>query len=231
MKLWLSVKNIAEILLIDKRTIQKHCQKGNFEFRQVDNNYEVSIESVLKYYVNVGDIDKVERLQNYISSETEDKQENNIIVHKEKTKEQISDKAIAKYQVVRNYLRFIDENRNVSKVVAGRLFVENFNKTESELRSYLGEISLQSIYRWLKTLEENNWDIDSLKSKKQEIGRSISIQEREILIPMLLNPNKPLIAEIIKRAKEKMITQGIEPKSDITYRRFIDDWKKENQDI
>lgn len=230
MKLWFKSKDISSIIGINKQLISYHCQKGNFEYRQVDNTYEISLESVLKYYVNIGDIDKVEKLQKYISSEADEK-ENKVVVYKGQTKEQISDKAIAKYQVVRNYLRFIDENRNISKVVAGRLFVENFNKTESELRSYLGEISLQSVYRWLKTLEENNWDIDSLKSKKQEIGRSISIQEREILIPLLLNPNKPLIAEIIKRAKQKMISQGIEPKSDITYRRFIDDWKKENQDI
>ena len=190
MKLWFKSKDISSIIGINKQLISYHCQKGNFEYRQVDNTYEISLESVLKYYVNIGDIDKVEKLQNYISTEADDKQENNIVVYKEQTKGKISDKAIAKYQVVKNYLRYIEDNRNISKVVAGRLFVENFNKTESELRSYLGEISLQSVYRWLKTLEENNWDIDSLKSKKQEIGRSISIQEREILIPLLLNPNK-----------------------------------------
>jgi len=48
---------------------------------------------------------------------------------------------------------------------------------------------------------------------------------------MLLNPNKPLISEIIKRAKENMISKGIEPKSDITYRRFINYWKRENKDL
>jgi len=90
---------------------------------------------VIKYYVSIGDIDKVEKLQKYILSETEDKQENDIVIHKEQAKEQISDKAIAKYQIVMNYLRYIVKNSNIRKVIAGKLFVENFNKTESDLKN------------------------------------------------------------------------------------------------
>jgi putative transposase len=222
----------ANRLGISKRAIQLHCEKGNFEFKTDKVNgrdgYLISVESMFKYYSKIGDWDKCERLLDLL------KQEPTLENLPNKFSDKIiDDVTLAKFQVAKLFDTILELAEK--KTEAGENFVKSFNNgAYPNLKNLVGEISLRSLYRWREILIENNWDPDSLCHQYKAINvRSVSNKEAEVLIPLLLNPNRPLISEIISQFKKIIIEQnpGYQFKSDITYRRFIQDWTRKNIDL
>ena len=101
-----------------------------------------------------------------------------------------------------------------------------------EVFSVLGKIkSWKTIERWQKALEEANGDVTVLEPNYKPKPVAISKAEAEILLPLLLHPNGLPVSDIIRTAKMKMRAQGIAPKSDASYRRFLNNWIKNNYDL
>lgn len=227
--LWISVSEGVNRLGITKMGIWKHIKLHHFETRKVKMNggwgYEISIESMFRYYERIGDWDKCNKILELITGGEEIKPNTGA--------DSVSEEALAKYQVCK-ILDMVLMN-SLKKVKAVENFVVSFNSgMYKTLLDITGPISVRSIYRWYKMLKDSGWDISVLEpgwKKTDRIYRTVTNKEAEILIPMILNPNRPLISEIIKQAKEEFIKRGIAIKSDVTYRRFINEWSKKNVDL
>lgn len=233
--LQLSVKWIGRVeggnrLGISKIAMLKHIQQGHFVTRKVRMNggfgYEIALESVFNYYNKLGDWDKCEKILNWIKESSDfglglkgQEGQNGIL----------DDTALAKYQVC----KLLDEIilKADKKTIAVERFVNSFNNgSYPELLNVLGKISVRSVYRWYGDIKDN-WDLSVFEREMKPTARTISNKEAEILIPMLINPNRPLVSEILKLAKQEFANRGISIKSDVTYRRFIEDWTRKNIDL
>lgn len=225
---WLRLSEGAKWFGVSERLLQYHCKQGHFVWRKVKMNgglgYEIAIESMFSYYNSIGDWAKCEKILRWIQEEGE--RRSNI----ENSNKILDDKSLAKYQIC----KLLDEVilKADKKTIAVERFVNSFNQgSYPALFERVGQISVRSVYRWLGEMRESNWDISVFERQLKPSARSISNKEAEILIPMLLNPNRPLVSEILKRAKEEFLKRGITIKSDVTYRRFIADWTKRNIDL
>lgn len=228
-----SVKWIGRVeggnrLGISKIAILKHIKQGHFVTRKVKMNggfgYEISVESMFKYYESIGGWGKCNKIIQLMRPEIEDED-----VKKKDNYGYLDDEAYAKYQLC----KIADEIIKMAKSrrLAIEKFVNSFNKgAYPELLKVLGKISLRSVYRWYGMIKKN-WDISVFEKEKSSSIRCISNREAEILVPMLLNPNRPLISETLKLAKDEFLKRGIKPKSDVTYRRFIEEWRSKNVDL
>ncbi|MEJ5351943.1 MAG: transposase [Melioribacteraceae bacterium] len=243
---WIKVAEGYNRLGISQQAIQKHIQKGHFVTRKVRMNggygYEISVESMFRYYEKLGDWEKCLRIIQFLADNSEVK--NSEILHSDfigtkndgeilgiaQNSINLSDEAASKYNITKI---FDDILRNSSKKIEiAKKFVEDFNNgLYNNLKSKIGEISLRTLYRWRKKLKENNWDPACFEPEIKPSIRTISNKEAEVLIPLLLNPNRPLISEILKEAKQIFIQKGYSLKSDATYRRFIMDWRNKNIDL
>lgn len=229
---WITVAEGGQCLGLKNRVIKYHCQKGHFVTRRVKMNggfgYEIALESMFNYYNSIGDWAKCEKILGMmqelstIEGKTTDRASSVPTI--------TTDMALAKFQIC----KLLDEVilKADKKTIAVEKFVNSFNQgSYPQLFECIGQISVRSVYRWYRDLRDNNWDINVFEKELKPTTRTISNKEAEIIIPMLLNPNRPLVSEILKRAKQEFLNRGITIKSDVTYRRFIEDWTRRNIDL
>ncbi|HPN37206.1 MAG TPA: transposase [Melioribacteraceae bacterium] len=224
--IWLKPSEVMDLLETNKRYITRNIDK--YEYRITTSNGGKT------YFINLKSLPVEAQLKYYKQNDvTAEKTEKAVIIPLPEEPKRIinSKEASAKATIVihfSNFVRYAD-----SKVKAGEQFVEEFNAGKyPNLLNMVGEISLKSLYRWKKKLDENKGNIDCLEPKYKPIGcSSITDIEAEIIIPLILNPNRPLISEIISNAKHFIKARGIQLKSDATYRRFIENWKSRNIDL
>jgi putative transposase len=224
--IWLKPVEVSELLSCPKNRITRNIHQ--YEYRATISNGGKT------YFINLQSLPVEAQLKYYKMKEpVKEAPKANIIPlpDKEPTRLINSKEASAKATVVIYFNNYV--NNAESKVKAGEEFVNAFNSGKyPNLLSIIGEISLKSLYRWKKKLDENKGNIDCLEPKYKPIGcSSITDLEAEILIPLILNPNRPLISEIINTAKHYIKAKGIQVKSDATYRRFIENWKSRNIDL
>lgn len=251
---WIKVSEGYNRLGISQQAINKHISKGHFVTRKVKMNggfgYEISVESMFSYYETLGDWEKCERILEIMREmedggwRLEDGSAQSAVGSGQLA--MVNDVLMAKYQVAKlfdNALEFAEK-----KSVAAERFAASFNNgVYPELKNLIGEVSVRSLYRWRQLLQDNDWEPGCLADNyKPIICGSISNKEAEVLIPLLLNPNKPLVSEIIAEFKRQFSLRHpsvdgqdhgkgkpipYKFKSDVTYRRFIDDWKRKNIDL
>jgi len=229
---WIGRVEGGNLLGISKIAMLKHISKGHFVTRRVKMNggfgYEIALESMFNYYNSIGDWAKCEKILGMmqelstIEGKTTDRASSVPTI--------TTDMALAKFQIC----KLLDEVilKADKKTIALERFVNSFNQgSYPGLLENVGRISVRTVYRWYRDLRDNNWDISVFEKELKPTARSISNKEAEILIPMIINPNRPLVSEILKRAKQEFLNRGITIKSDVTYRRFIEDWTRRNIDL
>ncbi|MEP0860593.1 MAG: Mu transposase C-terminal domain-containing protein [Ignavibacterium sp.] len=231
---WISSSEGRKWLELTDRVLRYHCKQGHFVTRRVKMNgglgYEISVESMFKYYESIGDWGKCEKILGMIQeiSEIDGKEEE--VDRASSVPTITTDEVLAKFQIC----KLLDEVilKADKKTIAVEKFVNSFNQgSYPRLFDSVGKISVRSVYRWYRDLRDSNWDISVFEKELKPTARTISNKEAEIIIPMLLNPNRPLVSEILKRAKQEFLKRGITLKSDVTYRRFIEDWTSRNIDL
>lgn len=239
---WITAAEGRNHFGISDRVIRKHISKGHFVTRRVKMNggfgYEIALESVFNYYNKIGDFGKCERILQLMMNLTpnpspcqgEGKETSTFRQAQGSVSRVLTDVAMAKFQVC----KLLDEVilKAEKKTIAVERFVNGFNQGSLPgLFETLGKISVRTVYRWYRKLMDNGWDISVFEKEVKPTVRSISNKEAEIIIPMLLNPNRPLVSEMLKGAKEEFLKRGITLKSDVTYRRYIEDWTSRNIDL
>ncbi len=104
------------------------------------------------------------------------------------------------------------------------------NGSFPEIFEIIGERSVKTLRAWQTKYAEANNDYRALapqyKSKKPSC---ITPEESKILIRLYLNPKQPLTAEVIREATNIFEAKRFPNiRSYSTYKRFLDDWTKEN---
>jgi len=232
--IWLKSVEAAELLSCPKNRITRNIQQ--YEYKVTVSNggktYFINLKSLpveaqAKYYKKVYPECESEIKSEVIQNIEPPKPQNLNMIPPQKNKE-----AALKYALVNRYLEYC-EGRYLEKVKAKEEFEELLKhaKEYEEYREVLGCVDWKSIERWKKMLEENNWDYFCLINRYNGRQSTITDIESEIIVPFILHPNKLSVNEIIRYTKKRLFELNIEPKSDSTYRRFIQKWIRKNNDI
>jgi len=138
--------------------------------------------------------------------------------------------ALARSAFLKLYIDF-SNNNSTGKVEAKNKFITAYNEgAVPELLAKLGPISFKTAERWKSCYEKANRDYRVLAPQyKKDRSQSVPSRQAEILIKLALNPNQPLISEVIRKAKDIFLMKRDSTiLSDSTYRRFLLNWKKNN---
>ena len=143
---------------------------------------------------------------------------------------------IAKYDLVKKWNEYRYGKKDRTK--AGQEFIESYNLEllYKELFQKIGKVAIGTIYDWDKKLRnyDDNWHCliknysFGVKTNKKS---GLSEKEEEIFLSILLHPNQIKIGKAIKLTKTILEQRGVKKFScDMTYRRFINNYKKEHYD-
>lgn len=147
------------------------------------------------------------------------------------------DGALARSRLVERYREHYGKVRGRGrKLKAKHQFVVEYNDGAlgpfPELYAQIGPVSFKNLERWDLLLKRNGNDafiLADTRGKHRKGYREVSDAQGELLVRCALNPNRPLISEVIRRAKARMAEAGIICHvSDDTLRRWIMDWKSKN---
>ena len=140
---------------------------------------------------------------------------------------------IAHYRLI--FVKALEAEISASErsVEATKQFLIGYNSgcLLPEVRKKLGPISVRSAYRF-----REDFKMGGFKSLIPGYGKrgvlKVTDHERNLLLTLLLNPNRLKVAYAITLAKNYLKKQKIEsPSSPSTLRRFVDQFKKEHYDL
>lgn len=145
-------------------------------------------------------------------------------------------RAGAKTDLLLHYTRAIKSAGWGKKAIARDNFMTAYNSgfAYPQLFATLGAVSWQTIEGWKRTLKKGG-DLSDLADRRGTWRRGKSLvtaEQARILLECALHPNRPLVAEVIREAKRRMDACGIQNgHSPATYRRFIEEFKRNNFDV
>ncbi len=215
--LWITTDKLALIKGVSTRAIRKAIASNKYYVRKIGKSYEILISSIepeiqakiKKEIPVVGNILEI--------SETEKKI------------------ALAKFDLVQHWKQYQEEH-NSGKIETTNDFLILYNKNLqcSSIYNLLGKVSKSTLYRWNKTLNDNNNDWQSLVNKYVPHSKATALKpiEEEIFLSLLLHPNKINIGKAIKLTQHVLNERKIASTTcAMTYRRFANKYKKEHYDI
>ena len=147
------------------------------------------------------------------------------------------DGALMRARLVERYREHYGKVRGRrQKIKAKQQFIVHYNDgalgTYPELYAEIGQVSFQNMERWDLLLKRNGNDafiLADMRGKHRRGQREVSETQGELIVRCALNPNRPLISEVIRQAKARMAESGIVCQvSDGTLRRWLMDWKAKN---
>ena len=142
--------------------------------------------------------------------------------------------ALARFDLLRLWQKYRETHKWGSMTKADEEFLKGYNtgKLYPNIYKTLGAVSKTTLYRWWKDLdgtEDYTRLIPGYWDNKKEL--SLTPIERKTVIDFLLDPRKLKPYRAIKYAKMKLQSTGHENlASDITYKRYIDRWIRQNYD-
>jgi len=140
------------------------------------------------------------------------------------------DKGMAKADLLRLYTQYISKSQHGGKVRARKGFMRAYNTglAYPALFRLLGKVSWKTIEGWKRAIKKTN-ETFGLCDRRGFCKRGQSIitdNEKDTLLACALHPNRLLITEVIKSARDIMDVRDI-PNflSDATYTRYLKRWK------
>jgi len=222
-EVWVSVKKGATLINTTSRTIQRKITQNKYSVQKVRTNggegYEILLSSLpefaqIKYwkeYANQNEASLGVAAENPASPVT-------------------NPVAMARFDLLQIYVKETTGKGN--KTGAKEAFIYDYNNGKyQDLFRKLGPLSLKTIERWKKRLADSGFDAHCLAPNYKAKPVSLTVREIELTITNLLNPNRPKLSEVIRRTRDQLLREGVEPRTDITYRRYIEGWAKANKDI
>jgi len=228
-EVWISVRTFCELSGLSPRAVQKACRNGKYLCRLVGKRYEIllsslPIEAQIKYFnQNCNNLSVFSNTFNIVKYN-----KNNDISPK------VDEKALAWVDLLSMYIQYFSGKDKVLQ--AKREFIEFYNSGKlPEIYNKIGKISFQTIERKRKLYEAGEIErLGDNRGRNRVISRSrkISSYDALIILKNVLKPNKPTIEEAIRAARKELQEQGRELEaSDITIRRWINEWKTRNIDF
>lgn len=239
---WIDVETLAALKNISKRAVRLSLNGKN-------NKYKFKVEKVKggeAYKIQLASIE--EQLQTKFINEYYDNLAftNNIIqLHQfeQKTEKTITSKqrimALAKYDLIKVWVdyRTEEKSKGIPNRKADKQFLENYNTgfLYPEIYKTLKHVGIGALYRW-RELVDNNKDWTALVcnykySDTQTYRTSLSEQEVQIFLKILLSPNQFSIGKAISLTTHILKEKGIENiPNGITFRRYAKWYKANNFD-
>jgi putative transposase len=123
------------------------------------------------------------------------------------------------------------KDKPISEAIRRFLFGYNSGLLLPIVRKKLGPVSWRTAYRFREAFDKGG--VESLAPEYGKKGISkITEHEKNLLLTLLLHPNRLKVAYVITLTKNYLKRQGIESlSSDRTLRRFADQFEKEHNDI
>ena len=142
--------------------------------------------------------------------------------------------ALTKFQIIQRYEDAL--GRWGSKEKNRRRFMEGYNTGIAfpDLFEILGPLSWQTIERWKRQLRETRdcFTLADNRGRWRKGEVSLTEDQRKILLRCALNPNKPLISEVVRTALSVMHACGIlDGHHESTYRRYLEWWRDHNYHV
>ncbi|MFZ5760979.1 MAG: Mu transposase C-terminal domain-containing protein [Thermodesulfobacteriota bacterium] len=141
--------------------------------------------------------------------------------------------ALARADLVRHYVGQVAKAPWGRKDQAKEGFLALYNLQEwPHLHSILGEVSLQTIERWKKTLDSTKdaFCLADRRGTHKRGKRSLLSEQALILERLALNPNRPKLSYVVRMAQLIMEKRGIDHHSTATYRRYLEEYKEKHYD-
>jgi len=140
--------------------------------------------------------------------------------------------AMARFEFLEKINEFIKKNSDMNKTDAIRLFLSQYNNREIHLYLFdvLGEISIQTYYRWQKEYDSTKSyniliPLNIYKSAKPELTE----EEEKEFKKYLLSPNKPSLMTAYRLTKHNLYLKNIpSPSSYYTFKRYAEKFIREN---
>ena len=222
-EVWISVQKGANLVGVTKRAIQKNITRGKYSVRKVRTNGGEGYEILLSSLPEFAQIKYWKEYSNGCEETREAAAENPAapVTHPV---------AMARFDLLEIYAKETSGKGNKTGAKEAFIFDYNNGKYQEAFRM-LGTLSLKTIERWKKRLADSGFDAHCLAPNYKAKPVSLTAREIELTITNLLNPNRPKLSEVIRRTREQLLREGVEPRTDITYRRYIEGWAKANKDI
>ncbi|MFZ5764164.1 MAG: Mu transposase C-terminal domain-containing protein [Thermodesulfobacteriota bacterium] len=141
--------------------------------------------------------------------------------------------ALARADLMRLYVAHVARAPWGKKDQAKADFLSLYSIQEwPHLHSLLGEVSLQSIERWKKIMDDTGdaFALADRRGSHKRGKRSILSEQALILERLALNPNRPKISFVVRMAQIIMEKRGIDHHSKATYRRYLEEYKAKHYD-
>ena len=214
-KEYITTQELAIIRGVSTRAIRKSIKANNYVARKNGKSYEILISS-LEPYIQ----EKIRK--NYVISNDEDV---NITEAEKKL-------ALAKFDFIQEFRKFRLHKKSATTKDFLTLYRTNIKYVY--LYDLLGKVGISSIYRWERALKDSNDNWKSLVNKYTshvEPSALTDIEEKTFL-SLLLNTNQLNISKAVSLTKHILSERGITKfASHMSYRRFIEKYKKEHYDI
>ena len=201
--------------------------------RVARNYYKTYVKIKGEGFVNITDNAIPDNLQLLIKNKLSNTTINNPDTHATVIADELSPEeekySLAKANIIKMYLEYLVKfgKDNGTR----KRFVDLYNhKAFPEQFAQVGKIgSWKTIETWKREYLNNNYDYRVLARKKISRSSSVPPEQSEVIIKLALNPNRPLLSEVVRMAME-IFEMKRHPRilSPTTYRRFIDNWKDEH---
>lgn len=220
---WITIKEGGQLLNISERTLKYQCKIGKYIAEKVRGNGGYQYRILLSSLPNDAQI-------RYLSKKTTPDSRPNA-VRLSQRQETI---ALAWGDFLNLYEQFNSGKEYGRIVAAKKLFVERYNRGEfPHLLKILGTLTYPTVERQRKKWIDAGRDYQILSPQYRTMkSRSITAEQSEILLSYALRPNQLRINEVIRQARNEMeIRQIACHQSDMTLRRWLQDWKKNNYNL
>lgn len=232
---YLSIKTVAEMTGENLRKLQRYCKANKYSCRKVaagggknGEKYEIlvaSLEPNLQAQILSQTTNDNSILFNPLHKGTalQEKASSSDFLQSKIIPDSAKEIALAKFNIVDAWKEFkSDKNDKKEADKQFLLFYPTVYKKEYKL---LGNISTRTLYRWKKSLDENNNNYYSLINNYNYIGESqlnttLTDEEKQAFIELYYNDAQFNLGTAYDILKYKALKQGLSIKSEATYRRF-----------
>jgi putative transposase len=140
--------------------------------------------------------------------------------------------AIAAARLVNHFSEFKNRTEFIGKKHVGeKKFISAYlNGAFPDIYEIIGKKSVKTLKNYETKYLNSGKDFRSLSPQyKSRKASSITPEESEVLIKLLLNPNKPLHSEVVRQAQNFFeVKRFSNIKSYPTYKRWLNEWAKNN---
>ncbi|MGN0013908.1 MAG: Mu transposase C-terminal domain-containing protein [Candidatus Gastranaerophilaceae bacterium] len=226
---YLSIKVVAEMTGVNLRKLQRYCKSNKYSCRKVaagggknGEKYEIlvaSLEPTLQAQVLSNSkqvIPLIQENQAYSPALTTNIQ---LKVIPDSAKEI----ALAKFNIVDSWKNFRADKKD--KKAADKQFLLLYPASYKKEYKLLGDISIGTLYRWKKILDDNKNNYYSLVNNynytgESQLNTSLTDEEKQAFIKLYYNDAQFNLGTAYDILKYQAGKEGKSIKSEATYRRF-----------